>query len=779
MHLRVLAPLALLALLLSCLLAGCGNVIGVPFGKERLAPPDASLPTTDAGLGEAGGRDAPACKPSTCPALGFRCGVQNDGCGDALRCGTCGADDGCISGQCVCQPKTCMAQAAACGTVPDGCGGTFECGVCPASAPNCGGGGVNICGVATCTPLTCAGKCGPVSDGCGHLLDCGACTAPATCGGGATASVCGCSKLTCAEEGANCGSIPDGCGGTLACGACAGSCEANVCSVCTPATCASIPGSCGSFGDGCGGTLTCGACAAGTCTNNVCSVCMPATCTSLGKTCGSVADGCGGTLSCGSCTAPATCGGGGTPNVCGGHGTTFTVGGVVSGLAAGASVVLQDDGAESLTVTSNGPFVFATPLPAGQSYAVMVETQPAMPVQACVVTAGSGTISANVTSVTVVCTSHAFTVGGTLAGLAPTDSLLLQDNGDELFVGSNGAFTFGDPVLSGSTYDVTVLANPTVPIAQTCTITMPSGTVGAANVSNVAVACVTNAYTVGGALSGLAPGAMVVLQDNAGDNLTLAANGSFTFPTSVASGASFAVTVLSSPASQACSVTMGAGTVEASNVTSAQVTCVNTYAIGGTVSGLAAGDSVVLQNNGGPGLTLSANGPFAFAIPVAVGQPYAVTVETSPPSPFTQTCTAASATGTVAGAPVTSVTVTCAGTCLTFEGCIDGEDQVTVLASQLSVAHIDFSLMGEHPGCEGVMSTVNPSVSLYDPVNGVFAINGVPYPLSATPMTPIVQLIGFALVSGRGPVTLASTSTVDMNDNSYGGPGLYVVQLCD
>ena len=64
-------------------------------------------------------------------------------------------------------------------------------------------------------------------------------------------------------------------------------------------------------------------------------------------------------------------------------------------------------------------------------------------------------------------------------------------------------------------------------------------------------------YTVGGTVSGLS--GTVVLQDNGGDNLSVTANGSFTFATSLASGAAYSVTVKTNPASQTCTVTSGSG----------------------------------------------------------------------------------------------------------------------------------------------------------------------------------------------------------------------------
>src|ERR1700729_969312 len=69
----------------------------------------------------------------------------------------------------------------------------------------------------------------------------------------------------------------------------------------------------------------------------------------------------------------------------------------------------------------------------------------------------------------------------------------------------------------------------------------------------------TASYSVGGTVSGLS--GTVVLQDNGGDNVSVSANGSFTFPTSLASGAGYNVTVKSYPSGQTCTLANGSGTV--------------------------------------------------------------------------------------------------------------------------------------------------------------------------------------------------------------------------
>src|SRR5206468_8864139 len=139
------------------------------------------------------------------------------------------------------------------------------------------------------------------------------------------------------------------------------------------------------------------------------------------------------------------------------------------------------------------------------------------------------------TNVTVTCAANTFSVGGTVSGLIGT-GLVLQDNGgDNLPVSANGTFTFSTAIASGAAYSVTVLTQPTNP-SQSCTVTNGSGTVASTNVTNVAVACTTDTHTIGGTISGL-PGTDLVLLNNGGDDLTVSANGPFSFSTAMAGGA--------------------------------------------------------------------------------------------------------------------------------------------------------------------------------------------------------------------------------------------------
>ncbi len=273
-----------------------------------------------------------------------------------------------------------------------------------------------------------------------------------------------------------------------------------------------------------------------------------------------------------------------------------------------------------------------------------------------------------------------FTIGGTISGLTGT-GMILQDNGaDNLTVAAAAVkFTFATAVASGKPYAVTVLTEPTNP-AQTCTVTTGSGT-AAANVTSVAVACTTNPVTatIGGTLSGLVSGSSVILQDNGGDSLTLTANGAFTFKTAVTGPTdAYAATVLTQPSNpnQICAVTSGSGTA-AANVTSVAVSCVLSYSIGGTVTGVT-GSGLVLQDSDGnvleqlPISAANGNQAFTFKDLVPTGSAYSVSIFTQPTTP-TQTCVVTPGTGTgTAAANVTTIAINCPAVTYSVGGVVVG-----------------------------------------------------------------------------------------------------------
>jgi FG-GAP repeat len=162
-----------------------------------------------------------------------------------------------------------------------------------------------------------------------------------------------------------------------------------------------------------------------------------------------------------------------------------------------------------------------------------------------------------------------YTIGGTVTGLTGTGLVLQNNGGDNLAIQSNGPFSFSKKLRRKASYDVTVFAQPT---GQSCTVSNGSGTIGRSNVTNVMVSCTTGGFTVGGTVSGVT-GAGLVLQNNGGDNLSVPADGGFTFATSLANGAPYNVTVFSSPAGEGCSVANGSSTIAGANVTNVALTC--------------------------------------------------------------------------------------------------------------------------------------------------------------------------------------------------------------
>lgn len=258
-------------------------------------------------------------------------------------------------------------------------------------------------------------------------------------------------------------------------------------------------------------------------------------------------------------------------------------------------------------------------------------------------------------------TVDTFTISGSVSGLLGS-GLVLQNNGDKnLAILANGAFAFASGLPDGTAYHVTIQSPPSNP-NQSCAVSNGSGTLAASNVTNVTVTCTTTTYPIGGSVSGLS-GSGLVLQNNAGDNLPIASDGVFTFPTALNDGSDYHVTVFTQPtsASQICTVGNASGTLAGTSVNNVMVNCVsnppNSVSIGGSVSGLS-GSGLVLQNNGGNNLAISGNGAFTFTTPLADGSNYHATILTQPSNP-NQTCTITNGSGTLAGANVTNIAIAC------------------------------------------------------------------------------------------------------------------------
>jgi hypothetical protein len=194
--------------------------------------------------------------------------------------------------------------------------------------------------------------------------------------------------------------------------------------------------------------------------------------------------------------------------------------------------------------------------------------------------------------------------------------------------------------------------------------------------SSIALACALSMAGCGGnqgnlqlagAINGLNRDGLVLKNGN--EELPVP-NGAqaFAFTQLLSNDQDFEVTVKTDPDAAHCTVANGKGRTGNFNINTVVVTCVTqSKDIGGTVTGLKAGESVVLVN-GSDRQEVKANGKFTmthFAADgttyvsgrVFVGAPYGVTVLPLPAAP---TCSVTNGTGTMAkDAVVDNIQVTC------------------------------------------------------------------------------------------------------------------------
>jgi 6-phosphogluconolactonase (cycloisomerase 2 family) len=178
-----------------------------------------------------------------------------------------------------------------------------------------------------------------------------------------------------------------------------------------------------------------------------------------------------------------------------------------------------------------------------------------------------------------------YAIGGTVSGLVGTGLVLQNNGGGDLNVAADGSFNFVAPVASGAAYAVTVQTQPT---GQVCTVTNGSGTANA-DVANIGVSCV--AALGSSFISGYADHTNkgpVDLANNGTDAITVRPDYSFQFPTQIADGATYNVTVLAPPAGQTCTVQNGTGIAPQAVGNQVKVVCVD----------LASGPLALVANSG-------------------------------------------------------------------------------------------------------------------------------------------------------------------------------------
>lgn len=200
-----------------------------------------------------------------------------------------------------------------------------------------------------------------------------------------------------------------------------------------------------------------------------------------------------------------------------------------------------------------------------------------------------------------------------------------------------------------------MISNRTVFIGSAALILSACGG-GSSSSTSTPTPAATN-YTVGGSVTGLS--GSLQLEDNGGDSIAVSGS-NFTFPKALSGGSAYAVSVQTQPTGQQCSVTNGSGNVGSANITNVSVSCTalpTSFTVGGTVSGLSQGSSLVLNNIRAGNQTVSANGNFSVATSAKTGTAYSVSVTTQPSG---ENCSVSNGAGTVGTTNVTNITVTCA-----------------------------------------------------------------------------------------------------------------------
>ena len=153
------------------------------------------------------------------------------------------------------------------------------------------------------------------------------------------------------------------------------------------------------------------------------------------------------------------------------------------------------------------------------------------------------------------------------------------------------------------------------------------------------------------------------------------------------------------------------------------------YTVGGTVSGMV-GSGMVLQNNGGDDRSISADGQFSFNTPLTDGSAYDIKVKTPPTNP-SQICSVSDGSGTINGAPVVNVVVSCVTGPTSVVTVLVGSSEFAYAANTdgtISAYNIDSSSGALNPICGASTGITCPSAGTYptsitvdNPLDGKFA----------------------------------------------------------
>jgi serine/threonine protein kinase, bacterial len=271
-----------------------------------------------------------------------------------------------------------------------------------------------------------------------------------------------------------------------------------------------------------------------------------------------------------------------------------------------------------------------------------------------------------------VTTGTSYSLNVAISGLS-TSGLVVQTgitNQASLAV-SAGATTLAVPGLTlGTSYALSIVSQPT---GQTCSLTSGTGQVAASGAVSPSIACTTNVatnvptYSVGGKVTGLTQGQLVLNTGiKAAPSLTISAGAQVFAVPSVPSGTTYSFVVQAQPLGLSCNISNGTGAVQGAAIASVAIACTaNTYTLGGMVTGVT--NTGVYLLAGSLRLPIAA-GADHFEIPVRLlpGSVYVLVVDESQATNLI--CEVYNNSGTIAYANVDSVLIECLPTTPDFTG---------------------------------------------------------------------------------------------------------------
>ncbi|MGO4378970.1 hypothetical protein [Pseudoduganella sp. RAF53_2] len=160
------------------------------------------------------------------------------------------------------------------------------------------------------------------------------------------------------------------------------------------------------------------------------------------------------------------------------------------------------------------------------------------------------------------------TLGVTVNGLAKT-GLIIQNGSDTVTADASGTYYFPTLLATDADFNVTL---KTVPDNVTCVVSNGTGKINYYTQLQAVVNCANVPYNLGGTVSGLTQGILVLANGSSTVSLP-AGTTTFKFPVQVPNAALYGVTVLTQPDGLSCTVANGSGTMPVADVTNVAVTC--------------------------------------------------------------------------------------------------------------------------------------------------------------------------------------------------------------